>query len=72
MSNGKKEAGQCWPFLSKWLAMLPIRVLSVRERQIGQRLFMMTPYDEALQDTSVRYVAARRQMPQSGERWLLV
>jgi hypothetical protein len=53
MSNGKKEAGQCWPFLSKWLAMLPIRVLSARERQIGQRLFMMPPDDAALQDTSV-------------------
>jgi hypothetical protein len=53
MSNGKKEAGQCWPFLSTWLAMLPIRVLSVRERQIGQRLFMMPPDDAALQDTSV-------------------
>jgi hypothetical protein len=53
MSNGKKEAGQCWPFLSKWLAMLPIRVLSVRELQIGQRLFMMPPDDAALQDTSV-------------------
>jgi hypothetical protein len=41
MSNGKKDAEQSWRFLSRWLAMLPIRVLSVRQRQIGQRLFMV-------------------------------
>jgi hypothetical protein len=43
MSNGKKEAGQGWPFLPRWPAILPMRVLPVRQRQIGQRLFMVTP-----------------------------
>jgi hypothetical protein len=41
MPNGKKEAEHGWPFLSTWPAMLPIRVLSVRRWQIGQRLFMV-------------------------------